>query len=233
MGGGMRTRGERDYVGMPGFAARLYDNLTSVRGVRRGFQQIAQFLAARVRTGNLLDVGTGPGWLLWEIGLANRAIHLYGVDISTAMVHLAQENLRDLGSVDLRVGNITATDYAEDFFDAVVSTGSFYNWDHPVAGLDEMFRILKPGKTAFIYETVTDHDHARLEAALAANLRGYGRIRTVLSRFFLHRQLAMAYSTDQIQALLARSRFALSHHIVSLELGGLPIYVRMELTKPA
>jgi len=227
----MRTRGEQQYIGMPGFAARLYDNLTSVDGVSRGFREIAQFLAARVPAGKLLDVGPGPGRLLGEIRLATQAIDLFGLDISKAMIDLARENLHDLHGIDLRVGNITATEYPSGFFDCVVSTGSFYNWDRPIAGLDEVFRILKPGSTAYIYESVTDHDRDLLQVRLARNLHDCGAIRTGLSRHFLHKQLRMTYSTDEIHQLIRQSDFADTYRLERLELGGLPIYVRIDLWK--
>ncbi len=227
----MRTRGERQYSAMPSFAARLYDNLTSVGGVSRGFREIAEFITGRVPVGRLLDVGTGPGRLLREIRLTNPVINLFGLDISKAMIDLARTNLCGLGDIDLRVGNVTATDYPSNFFDCVVSTGSFYNWDRPIVGLDEVFRILKSGSTAFIYESVTDHDRDLLEVRLGHNLEGFGAIRTGLSRRFLHKQLRMTYSTDEIHQLIRQSDFADTYRLERLDLGGLPIYVRIELSK--
>jgi ubiquinone/menaquinone biosynthesis C-methylase UbiE len=227
----MRTRGERQYVGMPGFAARLYDNLTSVAGVSRGFREIAQFLSARVPAGKLLDVGSGPGRLLREIRCATPTIDLFGLDVSQAMIDLARENLHDLHGIDLRVGNVTATGYPSGFFDCVVSTGSFYNWDRPIAGLNEVFRILKPGSMAYIYESVTDHDRDRLHVDLNRNLHDYGAIRRGLSRHFLRRQLRMTYSTEEIHRLIRQSDFADTYRLERVELGGLPIYVRIDLSK--
>ena len=227
----MRTRGELHYVGMPGFAARLYDNLTRVAGVSRGFREIAKFLAGRVPAGKLLDVGAGPGRLLREIRLTNRTIDLFGLDISRAMIDLARTNLRGLHGIDLRVGNITATDYPSDFFDCVVSTGSFYNWDRPVAGLDEVARILKPGSRAYIYESVKDYDRDLFEVSLARNLEDCGGIRAAVSRYFLNKQLGMTYFTDEMHQLIRQSGFADTYRLERIEVGGLPIYVRIDLSK--
>lgn len=227
-----RTRGERQYVRMPRFAARLYDNLTSIGGVPRGFREIAGFLAARVPEGTLLDVGTGPGRLLRELHAAAPALRLFGLDIAAAMIDLARANLRDVPGVDLRVGSIAASGYPSGFFDVVVSTGSFYNWDDPVAGLDEIFRILRPGCSGYIFETVSDGDRERLDARLTRNLEGSGALRRAVSRFFLNKQLRMTYTRAQIVDLVARSRFAATARVEPVEVGGLPIYVRIELPKP-
>jgi ubiquinone/menaquinone biosynthesis C-methylase UbiE len=168
---------------------------------------------------------------LAEIRLATPAIDLFGLDVSQAMIDLARENLHDLHGIDLRVANITATGYPSGFFDCVVSTGSFYNWDHPIAGLNEVFRILKPGSMAYIYESVTDHDSELLQVRLARNLEDCGAIRTGLSRYFLRRQLRMTYSTDEMRQLIRQSDFADTYGLERVELGGLPIYVRIDLLK--
>jgi len=63
----MRTRGEKQYINMPFFAARLYDNLTTVRGINKTFEEISDFLNKFLQEGKLLDVGIGTGRLLKEI----------------------------------------------------------------------------------------------------------------------------------------------------------------------
>jgi len=88
----------------------------------------------------------------------NLRIDLYGLDISTSMLDVATLNLHTVRNVFLRKGNIIKTEYETDFFDCVVITGSLYNWDKPVDGLNEIYRILKTGKTAFIFETTIDYN---------------------------------------------------------------------------
>lgn len=54
----MKTRGETQYINMPPFIARLYDNLTSVRGINKSFEEIAEFIGNILTHGKLLDIGT-------------------------------------------------------------------------------------------------------------------------------------------------------------------------------
>jgi ubiquinone/menaquinone biosynthesis C-methylase UbiE len=93
------------------------------------------------------------------------------------MLDIARQNLRGIKNIDLRVGNNAMTDYQDNFFDCIISSGSFYNWDRPVDGLNEVYRILKSGKTAYIVETYKNHDKALLNFRLIYNLKGYSYLR--------------------------------------------------------
>ena len=227
----MKTRGEKQYINMPSFAARLYDNLTSVRGVNKSFEEISAFIGDILKQGRLLDIGTGPGRLLHEINIRIPQLELYGLDISPAMLEVAKQNLGNIKNLDLRIGNINHTDYEDNFFDCIVSTGSYYNWDNPVEGINEIFRILDPGKTAYIFETHKDYNRELVNSRVSDNLKGYNMIRKTLSKYFLRRQLNMTYSISEHEEILRQTKFKNSYSINQIELGNLPFYVRLELKK--
>jgi ubiquinone/menaquinone biosynthesis C-methylase UbiE len=227
----MKTRGEIQYINMPPFAVRLYDNLTSVKGVNKSFEEIAEFIRNTLKQGKILDIGTGPGRLLNVINKRIPQIDLFGLDISTSMIDLAKQNLFNIANVDLRIGNINQTDYQDNFFDCIVSTGSFYNWDNPIKGLNEIFRILKSEKTAYIFETNKDYDKELLSARLKENLKEYNLFRKTASKYFLRKQLKMTYSIKEFDQILKQTKFKDSFNVQQIELGNLPIYVRLELTK--
>ncbi len=227
----MKTRGEKQYINMPSFAARLYDNLTSVRGVNKSFEEISEFIGNILKQGRLLDIGTGPGRLIHEIHKVNPQIELYGLDISASMIEVAKQNLINVQNVDLRLGNVNHTDYPDNFFDCIVSTGSYYNWDNPVEGIDEIFRILNSGKTSYIFETHKDYDRELVSSRLKENLKGYNLIRKTLSKYFLSKQLSMTYSVSEHEEILKQTKFKNSYSIQKVELGNLPFYVRLDLKK--
>lgn len=227
----MKTRGEKQYINMPSFAARLYDNLTSVKGVNKTFEDISLFVDSFLKHGKLLDIGTGPGRLLLEINKKNPQLDLFGLDISASMLDIAKQNLKSIDRIDLRVGNIVQTDYQDNFFDSIVSSGSFYNWDSPVDGLNEIYRILQSGKTAFIFESKKDYNKSLLNSRLRENLKGYNFIRRKLSKYFLKKQLRMTYSISEFDKILKQTKFRNNYKIHEIELGNLPIYVRIDLKK--
>jgi ubiquinone/menaquinone biosynthesis C-methylase UbiE len=227
----MKTRGETLYINMPLFAVKLYDNLTSIKGVNKSFEEIAHFIGDILTDGNVLDIGTGPGRLLSEISKQAPKLKFFGLDISTAMIDLAKQNLASVPDVDLRVGNINQTDFQDNFFDCIVSTGSFYNWDNPVQGLNEIFRILKPDKTAYIYDSYKDFDIKAFHTRLNQNLKGYNFFRKTISKYFLQRQLRMTYQLDEYKEILGQTKFKDNYSIEPIDLGNLSIYVRLELKK--
>lgn len=227
----MKTRGEAQYINIPFFAVRLYDNLTSIKGISKSFEEIAGLIGNNLNQGNLLDVGTGPGRLLLEISKRVPQINLFGLDISRSMINRAKQNLANIPNVDLRIGNINQTDFQDNFFDCIVSTGSFYNWDNPVHGLNEIYRILKPGKTAYIFDTYKDFDKKLLKDRLEENLREYNLLRKMASEYFLRKQLSMTYSKKEYDKILIQTYFKDSFKVQPVELGNLPINVRLECRK--
>lgn len=225
------TRGETQFVRFPYFAARLYDRMIATRGYKNQVTEIAEYLVSKIEKGNLLDVGTGPGRLLAEVKKLNPRIEVYGLDISESMVKLAGENLRKSNiRADIRQGTIQKTSYEDDFFDIVTCTGSFYLWDDPEGSLDEIYRLLKVKCSAYLFETYKGYDKSEFQKSLASNVQGEPLLKRVISPLFLNMQLDMTYTLEEMQAIVERTQF-LEKKIEKVKLGGLPIWVRIELTK--
>lgn len=226
----MVSRGQNSFISLPGFAASLYNSLTQTRAFQRSLQEIAAELASRINRGRILDIGTGPGRLLVELHQMNPAFELYGLDISAAMVELARSKLSGLGA-DIRQGGIQHTDYEDNFFDLVTCTGSFYLWDRPQECLEEIFRILKPHQSAYLFETYRDCDRREVRRAIKANLRAENLLRQALAPHFFMKQLRMTYRVDEVAAIIQKTSFAHSHAVDRIALAGLPAWLRIRLTK--
>ncbi|MBI5878370.1 MAG: class I SAM-dependent methyltransferase [Chloroflexi bacterium] len=226
----MKSRGQASFVSLPSFAARLYNSLTQTTAIERQHREIARDLVSRIECGRLLDIGPGPGKLLFEVHQLNPRIELFGLDISEAMVQLARKNLTGI-DVNIQCGDVRHTNYADDFFDVVTCTGSFYLWDNPEECLAELFRITKKGGSAFLFETYQDFDDNQVRNALKANLEREGLVRRLVTPFFLMRQLRLTYRTGEIADIIKRTRFAESYTLEQIRLGGLPAWLRIQLTK--
>lgn len=226
----MKSRGERSFINFPAFAAKLYDTMMQGDSSLRFYEDIAQDLISNIDRGRLLDVGPGPGRLFIALHKLNTEIDLFGLDVSATMVARAKKNTAGI-EVDIRQGNIRATTYEDEFFDLVTCSGSFYLWDHPAEGLEEIYRLLKTGKPALLYETYRDVDEDRLKEQLKVNLSGEHPIRRWLSPYFFKKQLDKTYEEDEIIEILNQTRFAGSHDVQRIVLAGLPVWLRIKLEK--
>ena len=230
--GVIRTRGEVQFSKLPRFAASLYSRLTRTPSLEQQYREIAALLSGQVNSGRLLDVGTGPGRLLLEVHRLKPDLQLYGLDISEGMIDLARKNLVGVAA-DLRVANVCATGYESNFFDAVICTGSFYLWDRPERGLEEIHRILKPGHSAHLIEIHRDCDREAYKAALNANLRREGLGMRLFGPLLLAKALRMGYVSDEVMEIAGRTSFAGGCRIEKLSLVGLPVWMHIQLSKGA
>lgn len=227
----MKGRGQGSFIRLPAFAAGLYDHLMHSKAIELQYREIAEDLASRAGDGRLLDVGTGPGRLLFHLHRLNKDLKLYGLDISPAMVERASKNLAAIPA-DLRLGNIEHTDYPDASFEIITCSGSLYLWDHPVACLNEIHRLLRPGGSAWLYESYRDYDREELRTALRSNLEKEGLLRRLITPHFLKRQLRMTYERGEFCRIIDQSLFRKAYALERLTLGGLPVWLRIRLSKP-
>ncbi len=145
--------------GIPWPGSVLYNALSSTRIFLRHYELVAHDVARYGAAERILDIGTGPGHLLWAMGKTLPHTRLIGVDISPAMVAQARQNMKKYGRdprMEVRVASANALPFADGTFDRVVSTGSLHHWKDPVNALSEAHRVLKAGGYALLYDLVRD-----------------------------------------------------------------------------
>jgi ubiquinone/menaquinone biosynthesis C-methylase UbiE len=129
------------------------------------YRRFAADLAASLPTGaQVLDVGTGPGYLPALLARERPDLDLWGLDFSRAMIRRAR---RRHPAQKWLVADAQALPFSAGVFDQTVASFSLHIWPRPVMGVQEMVRVLKPGGRAWIYEM-------RREAA-AEDLRQFAR----------------------------------------------------------
>jgi ubiquinone/menaquinone biosynthesis C-methylase UbiE len=210
----------------------MYDRFLSVEPIESRIAEIAHDVVSRTKSGKLLDVGTGPGRLLGEINRLNPDLELFGLDISASMIKVARNILQNVRA-DLRVGSIQHTDYESDFFTVVTSVGSFYLWDYPGESLEEIFRILKKGNSAYLFEVYHDINEAAYRNALRKNLRQLNWVRRLFGPLALRKSVNMSYRSEEFARIIDKTSFAGNYTIEKIELSGIPMWVRIILKKMA
>lgn len=93
--------------------------------------------------GDVLEVAIGTGR---NLPFYPDAVRLTGLDLSPAMLEIAQTRARESGrSVELHEGDAHALPYDEASFDTVVCTFSLCNIPDHRQAIREMHRVLRPG----------------------------------------------------------------------------------------
>jgi arsenite methyltransferase len=102
----------------------------------------------------VLDIGSGPGLLAYDMAVAvGPKGRVCGVDISRAMVAMAEKRCSEQPWAEFRIAGATELPYPDDDFDAAVSTQVYeYVRDVPAA-LAELHRVLRPGGRTVILDT--------------------------------------------------------------------------------
>jgi ubiquinone/menaquinone biosynthesis C-methylase UbiE len=149
----------------------LYARLARGSLMRLIYRRLIHDLAGSLPPGTrLLDVGTGPGYLLGYLARDRPDLSLWGLDFSPDMIRRARPRQRATApqaTPRWLVADACRLPFPAGVFDQVVATFSFHIWPCPVAGLKELRRVLAPGGRAWVYEL-------RREATVS-DLRAFAR----------------------------------------------------------
>ncbi|MFO7773581.1 MAG: class I SAM-dependent methyltransferase [Dehalococcoidia bacterium] len=144
---------EREAI--PTVDAILY-NATVARVLRKPEAKIADDVAAKMKSGAILDLGSGPGYLLIDIAGKTSSLKLCGIDLSRRMIKMARRHAKGAGNVQFVFGNAARLPFKDDSIDLIISTGTLHHWKTPAEVFDECYRVLKTGSEAWIYDGCPD-----------------------------------------------------------------------------
>ena len=132
----------------------IYARLARGSLMRLIYRRLIHDLAGSLPPGTrLLDVGAGPGYLLGYLALARPDLSLWGLDFSPDMIRRARQiALAPRTARGWLVADACRLPFPAGVFGQVVSSFSFHIWPCPVAGLQELMRVLAPGGRAWVYE---------------------------------------------------------------------------------
>lgn len=113
-------------------------------------------------TENVLDVGCGAGWLSGRLARLVPQGRVVGMDVSDEMIRRARRASVDFEHLMFVTGEVKEIPWEPNFFSHAISVESSYYWPDPAAGIRELFRVLKPGGSAWIlinYYRDNPHSH--------------------------------------------------------------------------
>jgi ubiquinone/menaquinone biosynthesis C-methylase UbiE len=192
-------------AGMEGWVARWY---TRTRGNDiEEFRGQARAVAAELRPGaRVLEVAPGPGFFSIELAKLGE-FAVTGLDISHTFVGIASANAQAAGvNAEFRVGNAAAMPLDDESVDFIYCSAAFKNFAEPVAALDEMHRVLRPGGQALVVDLRKDVSLSEVDAYLRQSGRS-GFDAWLSSLVFRYMLVKRAYTEEGFTKLARQSRF--------------------------
>jgi SAM-dependent methyltransferase len=169
------------------------------------------------RAGNMLDIGCGAGWFLYQMREQGWTVH--GVEPNVA----AAEFGKSKKGLDIFPGSLPNANFPSGAFDYVRLNHSFEHMEHPNQILDEIHRILADSGKLMI--GVPNRD------SLIARFFG---------RYWYHLALPVhtfSYSVSTLSQMLAKHDFHVEKVVFNTEqtplLGGLQIFLNRHQALPS
>jgi ubiquinone/menaquinone biosynthesis C-methylase UbiE len=166
---------------------------------------VRKILRRGIRTGEVLDIGTGSGRLAIELAKSKGCnFEIVGLDISENMLEQARKNA-DKAGVGNRIKFVLATaarlPFQDNSFDLVMSYASLHHWSNPVGVLNEAQRIARSNGRIVIRDNQRVYGNPFWEAFI-----------WTISRFMnkRHREnwpkaILASYTVPEVQAILRES----------------------------
>lgn len=136
-----------------------YSKKYDIKYINKYFKDNYRWLFAHIPdlTGKCIaDIGCGTGELCNAISSLYDTVEVYGVDISKKMIAKAKTINSNNKNVFLSVGDAHNLHFKSNSFDYVINTISFHHYQQPNLALSEFYRILKPGGTLILLDSVTN-----------------------------------------------------------------------------
>lgn len=164
-------------------------------------ERIRRLVAAAQLKGDerVLDVATGPGYI--AEAFARSAREAVGVDLTAAMLAIAEERTRERGisNLSFQIGDVTHLPFESEEFDVVVCRLAVHHMPNPAQVVHEMARVCRVEGTVLV-EDIYSSEHAERAAYQDRweKLRDPSHVRTLPISEFLHLFCDAGLETDSI-----------------------------------
>jgi len=195
-------------IGMEGIFARFYDK--NVQKNLMDYQKHAQEVAEIIKPNDkVLEIAPGPGYSSIELAKLG-SYQITGLDISKTLIQIAVQNASNAKKkIDFVHGDASNMPFPDNSFDHIFCRAAFKNFANPISALNEMHRVLKPGKKAVITDLRKDISNRIIfDYVQDMQLNFLNKIITRL--IFKQMLIKRAYTRQQLESFIIQSSFETS-----------------------
>jgi demethylmenaquinone methyltransferase/2-methoxy-6-polyprenyl-1,4-benzoquinol methylase len=133
-----------------------YDKLNHIlsMGIDVGWRKKVVKMARSANPENILDIATGTGDLAIMLAKSTDA-KITGFDLSAGMLEVGRKKVNEHGlenRIEMIQGDAENMPFENDTFDCITVAFGVRNFENLKQGLDEIYRVLKPGGKFIILE---------------------------------------------------------------------------------
>ena len=121
---------------------------------------------------HVADIGAGTGYM--TAGLAPLVQHVFALDGSKEMLDIARKKMQDLKNITFQEADGLALPLPDGSLDAVFANMYLHHCPEPLAAIQEMSRLLRPGGRLVITDMDT-HPYTWLRTEMADAWQGFER----------------------------------------------------------
>jgi len=175
-----------------------------------GYEAVIDCLVKEdILQGNIIDIGTGSGWLAIELIKKSKNYKVTGIDLSEEMLTLAKKNVRsfvdDSANIKFIKADAKCVPIEDSFFDAAVSYASLHHWSgNPLEVFKEAFRVVKNGGLIVIFDLKREEK----------NLIFVKSILSKIMRQLFEASLQASYTLGEIREILSSDTFTKDWNVV-------------------
>jgi ubiquinone/menaquinone biosynthesis C-methylase UbiE len=159
-----------------------------------------------VKSGRVLDIGTGSGRLAIELAKARGCdFEIVGLDVSENMLKKARENARQAGvesKISFVLGNASNLPFSGNSFDLVMSYASLHHWFRPVQVFNEAYRVTRPQGRMII----RDNQRVKGNPFWTAFIWTLARFMNKRHRDNWPKAIMASYTVAEVKAIIQKSR---------------------------
>lgn len=142
----------------------------------RAYEEVSRFCAAGIEHGivrlepkpgqRILDAGTGTGWA--SRCVAERGVHVVGIDIAEGMLNVAREIATERRlDIEYHLADAEKLPFADAYFDGVISTFGVMFAGQPRTAAAELTRVCRRGGRLSIVAWLPDSNAVEMRKVLA------------------------------------------------------------------